>query len=248
MRQLVFESQPFVAAERVRPYFTSQVKTPMFQPGASRIPLQKSFRKSTKRPASTAVQALRLAKTIKRKFEGEVKTIVTDVADVVDNAGRVDQLAVIGQGVTSATRVGNRIKIIRIKGVVVVRNITTPTNETRVRVCIVSTRGDDNSAPTWANTFEAAGSHGLIHSMRLWDKRRHKRVLYDQVVTIPINQDSGITECNFDINIPLQHVAVYDNAATTFEDNGLYLMSASNQTGASSPTFITHLRTWYVDN
>lgn len=223
-----------------RVYADAEVKGP-----GSTAPLRTARRKKAQTTAQKANLALRLATRLTKAVE--LKSNPNALNTTVDDAGRVDQLNAIAQGLTNQTREGDRIKVIRFKGCVVVRNITTPTNDTIVRVILVQGRHELGTAPTWANTYEGAGAHGLIRSTKSFKHRFNTKVLMDEVVTLPPNNDSGISERSITINLPVYRYTQYDGTNTTALHGGFYLFAASNQTGASSPTYILNLWSFYED-
>lgn len=209
---------------------------------------KKRFTKRPKQSVSAKADlALKLVRQIKYKFDGDIKKTDSTLNTTVDSSGRVDQVAAITHGASEVTRVGDQIKILRVKGTIVVRNDATATNDTLVRVVLIKGNNERATAPTWASTFEATGSIGLTHVPKLYDSRFSTRVLYDKILTITPNNDSNVSERIFDIDVPCNFRMRFNGAATTCEDGGLYLFAVSNQ-ATLVPNYVVFLRTTFTDN
>ncbi len=191
-----------------------------------------------------ANKALKLAKSLDKKVgKAELKMVTADlsVGVGVDDIGRVDQLALIAQGVSNKQRLGLSVGIAKIEFIGRLRHNTS--NEiTSSRVIIfrdIRQAADQKSTPN--NFLE------LLNPYSPYDNKTMSKfmVYYDRFIVTYNPQKLGV---------PLKftkylHFEMRWNGtlSTDIEANGLYIMMISD-TSTFTPTLNYNLRVSYYDN
>lgn len=175
-------------------------------------------------------------KILDRNSETKYETSSWREIDYGDNvAGAIDvQINEIGQGVGSAQRIGNQVKMQTLTGRFVA---TADANSTLSRMIIYKPRKANNS-------FTAQGAKPDVETALNYD---NQIILYDSLKGH--GKLNGLRFANFNFNIPLKGLqGVYDTSAgSSIQKNSLWMYLTSNQNTTNIPNITGHTRISYKD-
>lgn len=196
--------------------------------------------------ASTAVKALSIASKVARLVNIETKEANKYVNSTVNWNGAifscVDHIA---QGINDSTRIGDSVKIQKIKLSGFFSNTGSTSNDITLRWYVVNDKA--NSGLTITDLFEDSGSTYAPFSSKATDNKYKSTVLYDSGL-ITLVGDTSRQRTAFTVSIPVNGHVQYTNGTTTVASNNykVYIV-----TGDATATFINYQftnKTYYTDD
>jgi len=164
------------------------------------------------------------------------------------STGVMNPVSELAQGLTSATRVGDSIRIQHIE--VCGRILANPdAGSTSVRVMIVRDLDGYGTAPTPADVLESTATAYAPFAPKKFNKRERFSVLFDELFTVQ-GTDNGIASAVFSYSSPHKgHVLYLGTTAATASDGkgSVYVVLISDE--ASNPAHVTYFsRITYTDD
>lgn len=210
--------------------------------------MAKRMRKTRRRKAPTAKLARRVT-SLENKVQPELKFVDNVLDTTIALTGRVDTVMAIAQGLTSSTRVGDKVNLRYVSGTINVIQHVDDLKDTWVRLWLVKGKAERNVAPTWANTFQSNSIFDhLCFSQKLFQERPTTKVIWTKLFKLRPNEAANEDNHYIKLGKKLGWVATYDGANTTFEDGGLYLFAASGpDTATNVPSYQVKMRVTYYD-
>lgn len=192
--------------------------------------------------ADFARQGYYLAKRLKRLINVEVKFHDVDQTAGVTTAstGIVHDLTVIAQGDTQLTRNGSSLKPLHfsLKGTIN-QNSTQPTAS--VRCILFRGKLENGTTPTVTTYLESASIYAQINH----DNKFQHNTLMDK--TFVLTNVGSNRRVPFNIEQKLFGHVNYDDATTTIEAGGLYLLLITDNTSLT-PVVTYYSRMTFTDN
>lgn len=196
--------------------------------------------------ASTAVKALSIASKVARLVNIETKEANKYVNSTVNWSGAIFSCVDhISQGITDATRVGDSIKIQKLKLSGFITNTGSSSNDITVRWMVVNDKA--NTGLTITDLFEDSGSTYTPFSAKGTDNKYKSTVLYDSGL-ITLVGDTSRQRTSFDVSLPLNAHVQFTNGTTSVASNNykIYIV-----TGDATAAFINYQFTnkvYYTDD
>lgn len=187
--------------------------------------------------AAKAAAAYTIAKGLQRQNNAEYKFLDNPIQNLPTYAGSAAQLNTIPQGITDTTRVGDSIKLqkLRLHG-----KVSGASNDV-VRIMVVHDKQNDLVVP--ADLLSLVGSVQTPFSPKNHDKRFRSKVLYDRLFNVDVGNQQRVFSKNIDLNFHTQ----FENGTTTIESGSLKIYFFSSKNIATS-TVDLHARVTYTDN
>lgn len=206
-------------------------------------------KRAYKKYKPVAVEALALAKKVHRQINSEVHYHPITIFDsgLINTGVGGTALHGISQGDTSLTRSGSSIKLARLSGHFRITTDATNTNSQIVRLVLLVGKQERGTAPTWSSVYGTATGGGLILNQKAWNDRFNTKVLFDRLVRLEPNNDSGNDVRVIPFNIKLFHHIQYEQGGNNAETGGLYFLRVSDQS-ATGPSVNMQARLTFWDN
>jgi len=198
---------------------------------------------SLARRTAYGLNEIRKLINIEEKFCDATGTNVT-----TSTTGVMNPVSELAQGLTSATRVGDSIRIQHIE--VCGRILANPdAGSTCVRVMVVRDLDGYGTAPTPADVLESTTSAVAPFAPKKFNKRERFSVLFDELFTVQ-GTDNGISSAVFSYSSPHKgHVLYLGTTAAAASDGkgSVYVVLISDE--ASNPAHVTYYsRITYTDD
>lgn len=181
---------------------------------------------------------------IETKFIDTVQGAATQ-----DATGNVYCISQVAQGLTSATRVGDSVRIqsIEVRGHVLANSAAT---NTTVRLIIFRDLDGYGTAPATADILEGVGTTMAPFSPEKFNKRERFSILYDQMLMVQGGTTQGLAGTPFYFQTTHQGHILYlaETAATASNGKGsVYVMCLSNE-ATNTPTLRFSSRVLFTDD
>lgn len=222
---------------------------------------KRTTKKAYKKPmrykvADAAMTALKIAKSVKRLVNVEMKACETNFPDVgIDSTGLVLSLATIPKGDDANERDGISVKPMRVSGRLYVdMNINDGSVFATLFRMIIFRGKQEHSNPY---DVQGTGQYDILDpdtkaclARKNRDNRFGTKVLYDKLITLSaVGKNAQIC----DINIKTFGHINYDGGADgdlglNIDDGGIYILFVSDKTGDAKPIVTGQLTVTYSDN
>ncbi len=186
-------------------------------------------------------RALQLANQMYRYVNAEIKLKDEDrtIGVSIPQVGQIINLSLIPQGDTEHTRDGSSAKLLRISGRCSIQRNSTDQFQT-ARMILFRGKNENGNVPSVTNFLEVASPF----SPRNHDNVFQFKTIFDR--SFKLDNAGTKTHQIFDINEKLFGHIKYDDATTTIENGGLYMLLIADGTVSATAAF--YLRLTYTDN
>jgi hypothetical protein len=187
---------------------------------------------------------------IRKLINIETKFLDTNTTSyTVTTTGSMQPISQIAQGLTSANRVGDSIRIqhIELRGRV---TVSTAATNSLVRVMLVRDLDGYGTAPTVADVLEVNASVGAPLSPERFQKRERFSILFDELIAVQSATSSGCSSVPFTFMTTHQgHILYLGTTAASASDGkgSIYLVAVSDET-VNTPTVAFVSRILFTDD
>lgn len=192
--------------------------------------------------ATTAFTALKLASTVARMVNVEIKHHDIPLTLVnVDNAGVIINLSSVPQGDTSSSRDGASIKPLHLTIRGVLSQNASLTVGSTFRIIIFRGKQENGSVPTVLNFLESSS----IVSPKNYSNRFHYKTLMDKTITL---DSRNVSQRFFQQNFKVYGHINWQEGSANIENGGFYMLLLNNNVPANPQSFSYFTRLTYTDN